>query len=45
MYAYDLQAVIERAPLRFAITHAPGHMFVTDVFVTSVPNGDLRAGG
>ncbi len=25
------QAVIERARLPFAITHAPGHMFVTDV--------------
>ena len=34
------QAVIEQAALPFAITHAPGHMFVTDV-----PDADLRAGG
>jgi uncharacterized protein YcsI (UPF0317 family) len=25
------QAALEHAPLAFAITHAPGHMFITDV--------------
>ena len=34
------QAVIEQAALPFAITHAPGHMFVTDL-----PDAHLRAGG